>query len=139
MELRRGMAPDRYRLWSEGREIGAITAGTEGSLVARFHGFADSSDATSAAWLAHAAQREYRRGSRLRAHPLEVDATVEGVARLTFDDGAGTWAIELPLGPASAPDVFTMASTRRMWETIRRSGLRRRMTQFAPAASAGRH
>ena len=69
----------------------------------------------------------------------------EEIGRLTaapprFDVGAPLWSIAVPMGPADTPAVFAMAAARRMWDSVRRTGLWRQMAQWvspqppAPAA-----
>lgn len=77
----RGIAPVLYHLYDGGREVGRVTRRDDGTIVLALHGFATSTTAASAAWIADAARRAYE---------AEVGALWAGGAQPT-GHGDGRW------------------------------------------------
>ncbi|HET8633033.1 MAG TPA: hypothetical protein VFL88_02735 [Gemmatimonadales bacterium] len=136
MEVRRGIDPIRFHLLSEGRPVGTLLAGPDGILTAQFIGFPTSALAERAGWLVRSARTSAELARARAGDGTRFLARDEDIARLEYDAERGTWSVAMPVAPVSTPDVFTLASVRRMWEAIRRAGLGRQMAQWAMPGSA---
>lgn len=137
MEIRRGSDPIRYHLLSEGRPVGTVFSGPDGILTVRFTGFPTSALAERAGWLVRSARTSAELSRARAGDGTRFLARDEDIARLEYDVENGTWSVEMAVAPVRTPDVFTLASVRRMWEAIRRAGLGRQMVQWsAPAEVA---
>jgi hypothetical protein len=133
MEVRRGIEPIRFHLLSEGRNVGTVLAGPDGILSARFAGFPSSALAERAGWLARSARTAAEVARSRAAEGTWFLERNEDIARLEPDDEQGAWSLTMAVAPVGTPDVFVLASVRRMWESIRRAGLGRRMVQWDAA------
>lgn len=137
MEVRRGIDPIRYHLLSEGRPVGTVISGPDGILRVRFTGFPDSALAERAGWLVRNARTSAELGRARLSDGTRFLARDEDIARLEYDVEGGGWSVEMAVAPVRTPEVFALASVRRMWEAIRRGGLIRQMVQWtAPAEAA---
>lgn len=134
MEVRRGIHPIRFHLLSEGRSVGSVAATPDGILTARFTGFPTSAVAERAGWLARAARTSEERDHSRADRGTWLLARRDDIARI--EQGDGVWSVEMAVAPVATPDVFTLASVRRMWEAIRRAGLGRQMVQWAAPTGA---
>lgn len=135
MEVRRGVDPIRYQLLSEGRPVGTVVAEPGGVLTAQFTGFPTSILAERAGWLARSARTSAELAHARSGNGTRLLARGDDLARIECSD-TGTWSVALAVAPVGTPDVFSLASVRRMWEAIRRAGLGRQMVQWAGSARA---
>ena len=134
MQVRRGIDPIRFHLLSEGRSVGTVSAGPDGILTVQFIGVPTSALAERAGWLARNARTSAELARTRAGDGTRFLARDEDIARIEFDVESGTWSVAMAVAPVRAPDVFALASVRRMWEAVRRAGLRRQMAQWtAPA------
>jgi hypothetical protein len=141
MEVRRGTGPIRFHLLSEGRDVGTVLAGPDGILTARFTGFPSSALAERAGWLARSARISAELARPRAGNGTRLLARNEDIARIEPGGEHNTWSVTMAVAPVGTPDVFVLASARRMWESIRRAGVGRQMVQWSapvrPAAVGG--
>jgi hypothetical protein len=136
MEVRRGIDPIRFHLLSEGRNVGTVLAGPDGVLTARFTGFPSSALAERAGWLARSARVSADLARLGAGDGTRLLARNEDIARIEPAGERDTWLITMAVAPVGTPDVFVLASVRRMWESIRRAGVGRQMVQWSTPVRA---